>query len=59
VAAHGALARCVVPSHTIFDGDTFFVVAREDGSTTPGDTLALASATEVAVERAIVSIFSS
>jgi L-aminopeptidase/D-esterase-like protein len=57
VAAHGALARCVVPSHTIFDGDTFFAVAREEGTTPPGETLVLASATEVAVEKAIVSIF--
>jgi L-aminopeptidase/D-esterase-like protein len=57
VAAHGALARCVVPSHTIFDGDTFFAVAREEGTTEPGETLVLASATEVAVEQAIVSIF--
>lgn len=57
MSAHGALARCVVPSHTIFDGDTFFVAARERGDTSPGETLVLATATEIAVETAIVSIF--
>jgi len=59
VAAHSALARCVVPSHTIFDGDTFFAVSRESGPTSAAQTLALTSATEVAVEQAIVSIFTA
>jgi L-aminopeptidase/D-esterase-like protein len=57
VAAHNALARCVVPSHTIFDGDTFFAAARQSGEMSPGETLGIATATELAVERAIVSIF--
>jgi L-aminopeptidase/D-esterase-like protein len=59
VAAHDALARCIVPAHTIFDGDTFFAAAREPGERSPTDTLAITVATEVAVERAIVSIFSA
>jgi L-aminopeptidase/D-esterase-like protein len=56
VAAHDALARCVVPSHTLYDGDTFFAVARQSGELSPGETLRIATATELAVERAIVSI---
>lgn len=57
ISAHDALARCVVPAHTLFDGDTFFVVAQSEGSSSPGEILALASATEIAVERAIVGLF--
>jgi L-aminopeptidase/D-esterase-like protein len=57
VAAHNALARCVVPSHTIFDGDTFFAAARHAGEISPGETLGITTATEIAVEQAIVSIF--
>ncbi|MEX2314878.1 MAG: P1 family peptidase, partial [Thermomicrobiales bacterium] len=57
VAAHDGLARCVVPAHTIFDGDTFFAVARREQRSSPSETLSLTSATEMAVEHAIVSIF--
>ncbi len=57
VAAHSALARCVVPSHTIFDGDTFFAVAHRPGETSPAQTLSMMTATELAVERAIVGVF--
>jgi len=57
VAAHNALARCVVPSHTIFDGDTFFAAARDAGEVSPAKTMSLSVATEVAVETAIVRIF--
>jgi L-aminopeptidase/D-esterase-like protein len=57
VAAHNGLARCVVPSHTIFDGDTFFAAARQAGEISPGETLGITTATEMAVEQAIVSIF--
>lgn len=58
IAAHDALARCVVPAHTIFDGDTFFAAARDSGDLAPAETLQLAIATELAVENAIVGIFS-
>lgn len=57
IAAHDALARCVIPAHTIFDGDTFFAAARNTGATSPTDTLGIATATELAVEQAIVGIF--
>lgn len=57
ISAHDGLARCVYPAHTLFDGDTFFVSARSDGESDPADVLALATASEMAVERAIVGIF--
>ncbi|HUG14428.1 MAG TPA: P1 family peptidase [Thermomicrobiales bacterium] len=57
VAAHAALSRCVVPSHTIVDGDTMFAVGRRMGALDALDVLALTSAVEIAVERAIASIF--
>jgi L-aminopeptidase/D-esterase-like protein len=57
ISAHAALARCVVPAHTIFDGDTIFSVARTLGDVTERETLGLAAATEVAVEQAIVGLF--
>jgi len=59
VAAHDALARCVVPAHTIFDGDTFFAIGRAVRQLSPVETLRISTATEIAVERAIVSIFNS
>jgi L-aminopeptidase/D-esterase-like protein len=57
VAAHDGLARCVRPAHTPFDGDTFFAVARQAGELTAADTLRITTAAEMAVERAIVSIY--
>jgi L-aminopeptidase/D-esterase-like protein len=57
IAAHDALARCVVPAHTIYDGDTFFASSPAHGESDADMILALAAATEVAVERAIVSVF--
>jgi L-aminopeptidase/D-esterase-like protein len=58
VAAHSALARCVVPSHTIFDGDTMFAAGRGFGAVEALNILTLTCAVELAVERAIVGIFS-
>ncbi len=57
IAAHDALARCVVPAHTLFDGDTFFSAApaRAEFDTRRG--VAISAAAEVAVERAIVGLF--
>lgn len=57
VGAHDALARCVIPAHTIFDGDTFFAAAPGDATTNARSILQLAAAAELAVERAILSIF--
>ncbi len=57
VSAHDALARCVVPAHTVFDGDTFFAACRREGDASPETTLQCTIATEIAVERAITSIF--
>jgi L-aminopeptidase/D-esterase-like protein len=57
VSAHDALARCVVPAHTVFDGDTFFATAPSSGDEDARTIAGVAAATEVAVERAIVSIF--
>ncbi|MGH9172990.1 MAG: P1 family peptidase, partial [Vicinamibacterales bacterium] len=57
IAAHGALARCVIPAQTIYDGDTFFAASRSAGGPDPDQILGVAAATEVAVERAIVGMF--
>ncbi len=57
IAAHDGLARTVVPAHTPFDGDTFFVVARSLGSPDILDVASLCVAVTVAVEGAIVGLF--
>jgi len=57
IAAHDGLARCVVPAHTLVDGDTFFIAAPARSETEPGRVLALCSAVEVAVEQAITRLF--
>lgn len=56
-SAHSALGRCTMPAHTILDGDTIFAVSSGSGAPTMQDTLAVTTATEIAVEQAIVSIF--
>ena len=58
ISAQAGLVRCTIPAHTVLDGDTFFAAASEVGSPTISQTLAVTAATEVAVERAIASIFS-
>lgn len=55
VAAHDGITRAIRPAHTIFDGDTIFVLARGEGSSEPGALLQLATAAERAVARAIVA----
>jgi L-aminopeptidase/D-esterase-like protein len=57
VSAHDALARCVAPAHTLFDGDPLFAAAPASAPTAPSAVLALQAATELAVERAIVGLF--
>ncbi|MGA7670289.1 MAG: P1 family peptidase [Nitrolancea sp.] len=55
VAAHDGLARAIHPAHTIFDGDTIFVLCRHDGTLRPRDSLILNVATQHAVMRAIIN----
>ncbi|MCX2725929.1 P1 family peptidase [Thermomicrobium sp. 4228-Ro] len=55
IAAHDALARVIRPAHTIFDGDTVFVLARDEAPTPPTRILKVATATEVAVEQALLA----
>lgn len=57
IAAHDALARCVVPAHTIFDGDTFFAAAPGAAPIEQGDLFALSCGVEIAVEKAITNLF--
>jgi L-aminopeptidase/D-esterase-like protein len=54
VAAHCGIARTIVPSHTLFDGDTVFVVCPEEGRLSDHESLQLSIATELAVEAAIL-----
>jgi L-aminopeptidase/D-esterase-like protein len=54
VAAHDALARAIRPCHTIFDGDLVFVAGLASGSPSPIEVARVATATELAMERAIV-----
>ena len=57
ISAQAALARCTIPAHTVLDGDTFYAASSSAGQPTIMQTLAVTSAVEVAVERAIVSVF--
>jgi len=57
IAAHDGLARAIVPAHTPFDGDTFFVVARAHGTPDIQAVASLCAATTVAVENAITGLF--
>jgi L-aminopeptidase/D-esterase-like protein len=57
VSAHAALSRSVVPSHTVFDGDTMFAAGRQFGAVEALDVLILSCAAEIAIERAIAAIF--
>ncbi|HEV2527754.1 MAG TPA: P1 family peptidase [Thermomicrobiales bacterium] len=53
IAAHDALARVIVPAHTIFDGDTIFVSGTRLATPGPAEIFGIAMATELAVEAAI------
>lgn len=57
VAAQAGLARCVFPSHTLFDGDTMFASAPALGEIQPGDALRATTIAQLTVEAAICSIF--
>lgn len=56
VGAHDALARVVWPSHTVADGDVAFASTVNQGPDDPAKVLPLCMATELAVERAILSL---
>ena len=55
VTAHDAMARKIVPCHTIWDGDVVFVTSDDEGHVNPAEVFRLAVATELAVEEAIVT----
>ncbi len=55
VAAHDAMARKIVPWHTIWDGDVVFVTSDPGVDVPPAEVVRLAIATELAVEEAIVA----
>lgn len=53
VAAHDAMARCIRPCHTIWDGDVVFVSSEAGHDVPPSDVVRFSVATELAVEAAI------
>lgn len=56
VAAHDAIARTIRPAHTIYDGDTVFVLASaETNKLDPAEVLRICTATEIVVEQAILA----
>jgi L-aminopeptidase/D-esterase-like protein len=54
VSAHDALARMVVPAHTMLDGDVAFASTIEDGPRNTELSMHVSMATELAVEEAIL-----
>jgi len=54
VAAHDAFARAIRPCHTIFDGDLVFAAGLVAGFPSPIEVARVATATELAMERAII-----
>jgi L-aminopeptidase/D-esterase-like protein len=55
VAAHDGLARTIVPAHTLADGDVAFASTIASGAMSPGLSLPLSLACELAVEHAVLS----
>ncbi len=55
VGAHDAVARMIVPAHTMVDGDVAFASTLSPGPIVPGDVMALTMAAELSVEEAIRS----
>jgi L-aminopeptidase/D-esterase-like protein len=54
VSAHGALARRVIPAHTLLDGDLAFASVLQPGQADLSTSLRLCLATELAMEAAIL-----
>lgn len=59
VAAHDGMARAIVPSHTLVDGDVAFAATVSEGAISPGDLMRLTIAAELAVESAIIRAVST
>lgn len=55
VAAHDAMARKIVPCHTIWDGDVVFATSEPGVDVQAAEVVRFAVATELAVEEAIVT----
>lgn len=53
VSGHCGLARMIIPSHTVIDGDVVFAVGLREDSLSIGDSMRVAIAAELAVEAAI------
>jgi len=56
ISAHDGLTRSILPAHTVFDGDLFFAAGLNPGAPADGAYLAVPTAAEAAVEKAIESI---
>jgi L-aminopeptidase/D-esterase-like protein len=54
IAAHDGLARAIRPAHTLYDGDTVFVLASREGQPSAEVILVASVAAELAMERAII-----
>jgi L-aminopeptidase/D-esterase-like protein len=54
IAAHDAFARTIRPCHTIFDGDLVFAVGLRQGLPSPVEVVGVTTATELAMERAVL-----
>jgi len=54
IAAHDGLARAIRPAHTLYDGDTVFVLAAHEERPSQERLLLATVATELAMEQAIV-----
>jgi L-aminopeptidase/D-esterase-like protein len=54
VSAHDAFARAIRPCHTIFDGDLVFAVGLIQGTPSPVEVVGVTTATELAMERAVI-----
>ena len=55
IAAHDGLARAIHPAHTLFDGDTIFVLGKSEGRLEPRAALQLAVATQRVVMIAVAN----
>ncbi len=54
IAAHDGLARAIRPAHTLYDGDTVFVLTSREDRATHERVLVASVAAELAMEQAIV-----
>lgn len=59
ISAHDGFARIIRPCHTILDGDLVFAVGLTPGAPAPAEILGVTTATELAMERAILDAVTS